>query len=137
MRSCREPFGADLNHSTISSWVIFAILGPPSGLRSPHAANRFIGLAIGVRTRSCALRSHSCFIHRSECSRLSSWFPWFLAFCSARWCRGLCCGSWAEILYLIDLFSFYFLKLVPQIGECCHGGLLGRSTRYNTRRLQA
>src|SRR5262245_38248576 len=57
MRSCREPFGADLNHSTISSWVIFAILGPPSALRSPHAANRFIGLAIGVRTRSCALRS--------------------------------------------------------------------------------
>src|SRR5215831_3291054 len=48
-------------------------------LRSPHAANRFSGLAIGVRTRSCALRSHSCFIHRSECSRLSSWFPWFLA----------------------------------------------------------
>src|SRR5215831_11377481 len=102
-------------------------------LRSPHAANRFSGLAIGVRTRSCALRSHSCFIHRSECSRLSSWFPWFLAFCSARWCRGLCCGSWAEILYLIDLFIFI---LVPQIGECCHGGLLGRSTRYNTRWLQ-
>jgi len=30
MRSCREPFGADLNHRTISSFVIFAILEPVS-----------------------------------------------------------------------------------------------------------
>src|SRR6516165_11482486 len=35
-----------------------SILGPLSPLGSPHAAKRFIGLAIGVRTRSRALRSH-------------------------------------------------------------------------------
>src|SRR5262249_22790978 len=52
MRSCREPFGADLNHLTISSLVIFRLLGPLSALGSPHTAKRFIGLAIGVRTRS-------------------------------------------------------------------------------------
>src|SRR6516165_2505120 len=58
MRSCRELFGADLNHSTISSLVIFTILGPLSVRGSPHAAKRFIGLAIGVRTRSRASCSH-------------------------------------------------------------------------------
>src|SRR5262245_2506683 len=30
MRSCREPCGADLNHRTMSSFVIFAILEPGS-----------------------------------------------------------------------------------------------------------
>src|SRR6516162_2184899 len=55
MRSCREPSGADLKHSIISSLVIFRLLGSLSALGSPHAAKRFIGLAIGVRTRSRAL----------------------------------------------------------------------------------
>src|SRR5215468_3008704 len=55
MRSCRELFGADLNHLIISSWVIFSILGPLSALGSPHAAKQFIGLAIGVRTKSRGL----------------------------------------------------------------------------------
>src|SRR5262245_20701121 len=59
MRSCREPSGADLNHPIISSLDIFRLLGPLSALGSPHAAKRFIGLAIGVRTKSRALRSHS------------------------------------------------------------------------------
>src|SRR5262245_40840123 len=45
----REPIGADLNHSTISSLVIFAILGPVSALGSLHAAKRFIGQLVMTR----------------------------------------------------------------------------------------
>jgi hypothetical protein len=49
MRSCREPIGADLNHPIISSLVMFRSLGF-SALGSLHTVNRFIDLAIAVRT---------------------------------------------------------------------------------------
>src|SRR5262249_47329373 len=71
MRSCREPIGADLNHSIISSLVIFAILGLLSALGSLHTAKRFIGLAIGVRTRShasLALRTSTRITSHESCA---------------------------------------------------------------------
>src|SRR5215472_6410804 len=65
MRSCREPSGADLNHSIISSLVIFQSFGLLSALGSPHTANRFIGLAIVVRgkDRGSRITHQSCDAH--------------------------------------------------------------------------
>src|SRR5262249_54183012 len=65
MRSCREPIGADLNHSTISSLLMFRLLGPLSALGSLHTANRFLGLAIGVRgkDRGSRITLQSCDAH--------------------------------------------------------------------------
>jgi hypothetical protein len=56
MRSCREPFGADLNHRTISSFVIFAILEPVS---APWvAAHRKAVHSFGYR-RGWSCKTHS------------------------------------------------------------------------------
>src|SRR5262249_41433382 len=44
MRSWREPFGADLNHSIISSLLIFTTLGPLSAFGSPVVRTRFKAL---------------------------------------------------------------------------------------------
>ena len=56
-----------MNHSTISSLVIFTILGPLSALGSPHAAKRFIGLVIGVRGKDRGSRiTHRSHEHRGR-----------------------------------------------------------------------
>ena len=102
MRSCREPSGADLNHSTISSLVIFAILGPPSALGSPHAAKRFIGLAIGVRTRSRDLRS---LVHESHRMSLRQFIPAVMA--------GLLLAAlllWLTLGWLLALLRYPLVK---------------------------
>src|SRR5262249_6086082 len=44
MRSWREPLGADLNRSIISSLVIFTTLGPLSAFGSPVVCTRFKAL---------------------------------------------------------------------------------------------
>ena len=62
MRSCREPVGAELKHSIISSLIMFRSLGL-SALGSPHTVKRFIDLAIVARTRSRDLRS---LVHESH-----------------------------------------------------------------------
>src|SRR6516165_1076739 len=70
MRSCREPSGADLKHSIISSLVIFRLLGSLSALGSPHTVKRFIDLAIVVRTRGHASHGTETAAHpfrRSGC----------------------------------------------------------------------
>src|SRR5215831_15316216 len=75
MRSCREPIGADLNHSIISSLVMFQSLGL-SALGSPHTVKRFIDLAIVARTRSRDLRS---LVHESHRMSLRQFIPAVIA----------------------------------------------------------
>ena len=54
MRSCREPIGADLNHSTISSLAMSRCLG----FSLPLRVAVFIGLAIAVRRKIAVQASH-------------------------------------------------------------------------------
>src|SRR5215831_16968658 len=68
MRSCREPSGADLNHSIISSLGL-------SALGSLHTAKRFIGLAIGVRTRSRDLHLLASRSYENDCGFSICLFP--------------------------------------------------------------
>jgi hypothetical protein len=72
MRSCREPIGADLNQSIISSVVIFRC----SGFSLPLLVAVFIGLAIVVRWEDRSPRiTHRSHEHRATLARTRCVIP--------------------------------------------------------------